>query len=113
MHTQVIFNNSANSTNGTRVFIPVDKVRTSFYKLAILDPTLLTLASTGSQDSDDMIAASQKYQAVSYGVLSGLDNSQQSDTFRAAYLISRACSISTQGINNNGVKRGIPKVLTW
>ncbi|KAI8896703.1 hypothetical protein BC833DRAFT_84160 [Globomyces pollinis-pini] len=71
----------------------------AFSIAASIDSNLIMLAMFGSLESDKILADRYLSQSVSYSVLTRRDTSVQADAFRAAYLISLACSVPVERLN--------------
>jgi hypothetical protein len=71
------------------------QVRESFNQLSSIDANLIALASSSSYADDKALESIGYTQAVSYTVLTGVDESVASDVYRAGYLISIACGIES------------------
>ncbi|KAI8909577.1 hypothetical protein EDD86DRAFT_205775 [Gorgonomyces haynaldii] len=87
-------------------------VQNNFNQMASIDQTLVLLAQVGSVALDKWVDQKGQRMSVPYLTLVGSDTSTESDIYRAAYLLSRSCSVDSSGLKFQ-VLYGIQSTLSW
>ncbi|KAJ3043481.1 hypothetical protein HDV00_004870 [Rhizophlyctis rosea] len=118
---------AANGTNPQTVNrnpLNVTRVREAFFQLAALDPVLLALSQYGSEEQDEQVfgallnsteaISGKRKPGVTYRIATGILASQSSNTYRTAYLISRACAVPLSSVKSLLPPKatGIPSLIS-